>query len=204
MPKLSEDEVKIILEAEAADALSSEQASKLSADRSKAMDYFLGDMSEDMPSLPDRSKAISSDVSDTIEGLMPSLMEIFCSGDEVVVFDPVGPEDEDAASQETDYINHVFMEKNPGFLVMYSYIKDALLSKNGFVKLWWEDREIEEEETYKGLTDADLGLMLEDDEVEIIEHKTYVAGEDPDPSDESAPDDKTEDAGDAGEAEMAS
>ena len=60
-----------------------------------------------------------------------TLMEIFCAGDEVVRFEPVGPQDVAAAEQETDYVNHVFMQVNPGFLILYSFIKDALLSKVG-------------------------------------------------------------------------
>jgi hypothetical protein len=60
----------------------------------------------------------------------------------VVRFEPVGPEDE-AARQETDYVNHVFMQQNPGFMILYSFIKDALLSKVGIVKVWWEEREEE-------------------------------------------------------------
>jgi hypothetical protein len=78
-----------------------------------------------------RSSRVSMDVADTIEGMMPQLMEIFAGTDEVVKFEPVGPEDVKAAEQETDYINHVFMNQNPGFLVLYSFIKDALLSKVG-------------------------------------------------------------------------
>ena len=55
-------------------------------------------------------------------------MDIFAGSDEVVRFEPVGPEDEAAAQQETDYVNHVFMQQNPGFMILYSFIKDALLS----------------------------------------------------------------------------
>ena len=57
---------------------------------------------------------------------MPNLMDIFAGSDEVVRFEPVGPEDEAAAQQETDYVNHVFMQQNPGFMILYSFIKDAL------------------------------------------------------------------------------
>jgi hypothetical protein len=110
-------------------------------------------MSKDMPSSPGRSSAVSMDVPDTIEGIMPQLMEIFAGTDEVVKFEPVGPEDVQAAEQETDYINHVFMNQNPGFLVLYSFIKDALLSKVGVVKVWWEKEEREERETYYDKTE---------------------------------------------------
>jgi hypothetical protein len=53
-------------------------------------------------------------------------MEIFVASDEVLVFEPVGPEDEDAAAQETGYVNHVFMQRDAGFMVLYSFIKDAI------------------------------------------------------------------------------
>src|SRR6267378_368137 len=122
MPKMSPGDLRALLAAEKADALSAMSSSKLSEERAAALDYYLGDMSRDMP----------------------ALVEIFTAGDEVVRFEPVGPEDVDAAEQETDYVNHVFMQQNAGFLVLYSFIKDALLSKVGVVKVWWETREEEE------------------------------------------------------------
>jgi hypothetical protein len=170
MSKISLGDLRALLAAEKADALSAMSASKLSEERSRALDYYLGDMSRDMPAPEGRSKAVSSDVADTIEGLMPTLMEIFCGGDEVVRFEPVGPEDVAAAEQETDYVNHIFMQQNPGFLVLYSFIKDALLSKVGIVKVWWETREETERETYCDLDDAAFAIIAADPSVEIVEH----------------------------------
>ena len=170
MPKMSPLELKAMLAAERMDALSAMRASKLSAERTDAMDYYLGDMAKDMPAQDGRSRAVSTDVADTIEGLMPSLMEIFAGSDEVVRFEPVGPEDVAAAEQETDYVNHVFMQRNPGFLVLYSFIKDALLSKVGVVKVWWEEREEQERETYLDQTDDAFALLAANPEIEIVEH----------------------------------
>ena len=127
-------------------------------------------MSRDMPAPDGRSKAVSTDVADTVEGLMPTLMDIFTSGDEVVRFEPVGPEDVAAAEQETDYVNHVFMQQNAGFIVLYSFIKDALLSKVGIVKVWWETREEHERETYYDLDDAAFAIIAADHDVEIVAH----------------------------------
>src|SRR5215813_13178484 len=170
MPKMPLSELKAMLAAEKADALAAVSASRLSHERADAMDYYLGDVSRDMPAPEGRSRAVSTDVADTIEGLMPSLMEIFCAGDEVVRFEPVGPEDVAAAEQETDYVNHVFMQINPGFLVLYSFIKDALLSKVGVVKVWWESRTLEERETYYDLADDAFSLLVADPDVEVIAH----------------------------------
>ncbi|SEM30828.1 hypothetical protein SAMN05443254_101705 [Bradyrhizobium sp. OK095] len=73
-----------------------------------------------------------------------------------------GPEDVAAAQQETDYVNHVFMQQNGGFMVLYSFVNDALLSKAGIVKVWWEEREEESRETYYDLTDDQFALLAQD------------------------------------------
>lgn len=161
MPKMSPLDLKAMLASERADALAAISAAKLMEERADAMDYYLGDMRKDMPAQEGRSRAVSTDVADTIEGLMPNLMDIFAGSDEVVRFEPVGPEDETAAAQETDYVNHVFMQQNPGFMVLYSFIKDALLSKVGIVKVWWEEREEEQRETYYDLTDDQFALLAQ-------------------------------------------
>lgn len=169
--KMSDSELKAMLDSQKMSALASVWSSKLSGERDDSLMYYLNDMSKDMPSMDGRSNAVSSDVADTVDGLMPSLMEIFCGSEEVIKFNPQGPEDVAAAEQETDYINHVIMNENPGFVILYSFIKDALLSKVGIVKVWWEDKEEIEQETYKDLTDDELDMLLDDKDVEIIEHE---------------------------------
>jgi hypothetical protein len=161
MPKIQVSDLKAMLACEKANALAAISAARLMEERADAMDYYLGDMRKDMPAQDGRSRAVSTDVADTIEGLMPSLMDIFAGSDEVVRFEPVGPEDEAAAAQETDYVNHVFMQQNPGFMILYGFIKDALLSKVGIAKVWWEAREEESRETYYDLTDDQFALLAQ-------------------------------------------
>src|SRR3990167_9807483 len=194
MPKLSEDKLKAILASERADALAATNASRLSTDRTDAMDYYLGDVSKDLPDQDGRSRAVSMDVADTIEGMMPQLLEIFTGGDEIVRFEPVGEEDVDAAEQETAVVNHVFMQQNPGFMVLYSFIKDALLSKNGIVKIWWEKGERETRETYYDQSYDMFAMLVSEEDVEVVEHTEkdapdYVA----DPDNQEAPRSKLHD-----------
>ena len=192
MPKMSHNDLMAILQNERSDALAAMQASKLSDEREKALEYYVGDVSTDMPAPEGRSSAVSTDVSDTIEGLMPALMDIFTGGDEVIKFEAVSKEDVKAAEQETDYVNHVFMQKNPGFLILYSFIKDALLSKVGIVKVWWEEDEEQKKETYYDLTDEQFMMLVNDPAVKIVEHtvKDYP-GEAPEGA-ETETNDKTE------------
>jgi len=149
--------------------------SALSNDRAEAIDYYLGQPFGNEEE--GRSQVVSYDVQDTIESALPQLLKVFVAGDKVVQFDPKGPEDQDAADQETDYVNHIVMEKNEGFKVFYVWFKDALLSKNGYVKVYAEEEDEEEEYEYKGLTDAQLQMLASDENTEVLEHEVY-----PDPS----------------------
>lgn len=149
--------------------------SALSNDRAEAIDYYLGQPFGNEEE--GRSQVVSYDVQDTIEAALPQLLKVFVAGDQVVRFEPKGPEDQEAADQETDYVNHVVMEKNEGFKIFYVWFKDALLSKNGYVKVYAEDEEEEEEYKYEGLTDAQLQMLASDEKTEVLEHEAY-----PDPS----------------------
>ncbi|HZF34600.1 MAG TPA: hypothetical protein VE914_12430, partial [Candidatus Angelobacter sp.] len=171
MAKMTDQELRAVVAAEKAAALSAFTASDLSRQRARAMDYYLSDMSADMPATAGRSSAVSSDVADTVESIMPALMEIFAAGDEIVRFNPVGPEDEEAASQETDYVNHVFYQDNPGFLVLYTMFKDALLQKTGIVKFWWEVGEKKERETYEGQPAAVYDFLSGQPDTTVVEHE---------------------------------
>ena len=143
----------------------------LSDDRAQAIKYYLGEQFGN--EIEGRSQVVSYDVQDTIESALPQLLKIFVSGDKVVMFDPKSPEDQDGAEQESDYINHLVMEKNSGYLLFYVWFKDALLSKNGYVKAYVEEESEVEEESYEGLTDGQLQMLVQDSNVEVLEHTPY-------------------------------
>lgn len=174
---MDKEQLKSIIDSEVSSAMSSygysassdsQKQSDLSNQRRLAMEYYLG-----LPfgnEADGRSQVVTSDVMDTIEWTMPSMMRVFTMSDEAVRFDPVGAEDEEQAKQETDYVNHVFYKENNGFLVLYTWFKDALLQKNGFVKIFWDESRTVTTETYQGLSDHEFAQLMEDDELEIIEH----------------------------------
>src|SRR5260370_10890043 len=85
MPKMTGRDRKALLGAEKSDALAAISAARLAEERADAMDYYLGDMRKDMPAQDGRSRAVSSDVAATIEGLMPQAMTLWTFFD-VVLF----------------------------------------------------------------------------------------------------------------------
>jgi hypothetical protein len=126
MPKIDTSSLKAMLAQERSSAMAAIEASKLSNDRSDAMDYYLGDMSKDMPAAEGRSQAVSTDVA--------------------------------------------------------SFIKDALLSKVGIVKIWWEEREEEQRESYYDLSEDQFALLAQavaqsNGAMEIVEHTARPMGQ---------------------------
>lgn len=135
---MNDDELLGLLKEERVRAIGLDNASELIDQRERALNYFKGYM-PDMPTLPNRSKAVDTVIADAIETLLPDLVEIFTGGDDVAVFVPNGEEDEEAAQQETDYVNHVVFQENDGWMTLYAMFKDALQSKTGVVKFAWEE-----------------------------------------------------------------
>jgi len=143
----------------------------VSEERRRAMDYYLGDPFGNEQE--DRSQVVSTDVQDTIESVMPEMMEIFAAGDKVVTFKPVGPEDVDTAQQATDYCNYIWQQDNPGFEITHDWVKDGLLQKNGMIKIYWEENVESKRETLERINSLALQELMNDPEVEIVEHEEY-------------------------------
>lgn len=168
---LTDDEFLALAKQLRSTAVGFETSSQLLGDRKTAFEYLKGEM-PDLPTLPNRSKAVDTVVNDAVETALPDLVEILAAGsvgDDVVSFNPVGPEDEEAAQQETDYINHVFFQENDGFMIVYTMIKDALQLKIGIGYACWEDNRKTTSETFTGKTAVEMSLASADGEVSDVE-----------------------------------
>ncbi|MFZ6653800.1 portal protein [Undibacterium sp. TJN19] len=171
---LTQDELKTLVMTEMRQSLGY-SSSKLSHARQKAEYYYLGMAVGDLspPEVDGRSAVVSTDVRDTIESMLPQLMVTFCGGDSIVEFEAQNPDDEARASAATEYINYLFFKKNNGHKIAYTWMKDALLQKNGIVKVWWDTRFEEKKEEYKGLSQVELAQILDDEEIEVTEQNAY-------------------------------
>lgn len=131
-------------------------------ERERALNYIKGDMVKDIPILKNRSKAVSSDLNDAIETSLADIIEIFVGGDDVVAFIPTKQEDEDAAAQETAYLNQVVFQDNDGFDIFYDAIKDALTLKTGIWGFGWKQDINECVENFTGKNLQEIQLAEKD------------------------------------------
>lgn len=168
---LNDSELSAILEREQRQAISY-QSGDLANEREDGLKRFYGEPygnEED-----GRSQVVMRDVQDVVEWLLPAQLKIFMSGDQVVEFQPRGPEDEEIAKQRTEYINYVFQQDNNGFLVLYTALKDAFIQKNGVVKVYWDPHADDETRTVSEIDDEAYTLLVDDPDVEILQHTARI------------------------------
>jgi hypothetical protein len=174
---MSEEELQGVISAEIYDAISFID-DDIGGNRALATGYYYGAPFGDEED--GRSQVVSMDVRDTVQGILPSLMRIFFGPERVVEFMPQGPEDIASADQATDYVDFIFKRDNPGFKILHSAFKDALVRKCGIVKYWWDESVEVSAESFSMLDEQSMMMLVENPDVEISAVREYpVPGTEP-------------------------
>ena len=139
---------------------------QVGAERAESTEYYLGNEPAGNSSM--QSEYVSTDVRDSVLFMLPSIMRTFFGTKKIVEFVPHGPEDIAIAEQQTNYVNYIIQEKNPGFQVLYSAFKDALVRKTGFVKIFWDDSISATTHEFTGLDPQSYQALTLDPNVEIV------------------------------------
>jgi len=166
MAKLDNEEIGQIVAREINDAIN-HYDSEFAADRLKALDYYLGEPIGN--EIEGKSQVISTEVADTVEQIMPSLMRVFTGSDKYVRFMPRNEEDAELAEQISEYVNYIIAHDNDGYRIIDTWLRDSLLFKLGVVKFYYDDTTTVEEAEYNDLNDAELAVLLDNPDVEVIE-----------------------------------
>ena len=149
------------------DDAKSYEESTLMPDREENLEYFYGETPA--PEGEGTSTAISTDYRDTVMAIIPSLMRIFTSAEHVISCQPNWAGQEEAAKQCTDYLQFMFWEDNPGFLILHDVFKDSLRCKIGVVKWYTENEEEVTQQTYRNITSEQLQLIIsENPSVQVV------------------------------------
>lgn len=177
---MEDDDVKLLaaIDSYAETAHGSDYNSEISHQRALSIDAFSGKNIE--PAREGQSQVVDRSVFETTQEILPSLTRIFSGNDDVVEFEPVGPEDEEVAKQESDYLNYIVTQKNNWELTCHTWFQDALLTKNAYCMVSMDERLIPESERYEGQSPEQVALLLQDD-LEIIGQEEVIDEESPVP-----------------------
>jgi len=171
---MDDAELQAIITQDLTDAISYVD-SDLSPTRARGTEYYRGDLFGN--EVEGNSKVVAMEVRDTVSAMLPSLMKVFFSSENVVEFVPRGPEDVKSAQQATDYVNYIFQNDNSGFLTTYAIFKDALVRKCGIAKFYWTDDEKVQIDDYTGLDEQTLQMVMQEPDAQV---KIVVSYPDPD------------------------
>ena len=157
--KLSDDDILSEVRYQSSQASGSEfAADELTSDRQNALKAYLG---KPIGNEVDGNSTVQSlDVADMIDAMLTQIMPTFSKSD-LVQFEAVSEQDDDQARTESNFCNYIIMEKNKGFILFETLVKDALLSKNATAKVRVDIKEDVEKERYKGLTEDELYAVLQ-------------------------------------------
>lgn len=125
--------------------------------------------SHKFPILSKTSSLVSTDVADTIEWALPSLMKVFTGSDEVITIQGVTEEDDQNAEVMQSLLVYQLQRQNKFFPILYNWMKDALITGMGIIKCYWERTEGYTPETAQ--LNADALKLLAQTGVEITSVK---------------------------------
>jgi hypothetical protein len=177
MPDL--DKLLAAIDAAEENAYGSDNDGGLAQDRALLINLYIGQNVDPAPT--GRSQVVDRSVFETIQWILPSLCRIYANGSDLVAIPPLGPDDEAAAKQEAEYINHVVQDRNPWFELFNTWSTDALLTRNAYFYAYRDKKRNTEIERYERQTEAGVALLLQDKDVEVIDHKAYPSDEEPQP-----------------------
>ena len=167
---MDDAEVQSIVASEIEDAITYID-SDLSPYRAQATRYYRGDPfgnEED-----GQSQVVATEVRDTVNSMLPSIMRVFFGTEKTVEYMPRGPEDVASAEQATDYASYVLNQDNDGFMVLYGTFKDALVRKCGIVKANWEKTTNVRTEKYSGLDEGTVMMLQSEPDAVVTVIKEY-------------------------------
>lgn len=161
--KLKEKLRKIIVRE--SEACMGKDGSKLSQVRTSLKSKYLGHGYEVDESRKERglSTYIDRTVMETVEWAKPGLMRVFC-GEEIIRFDPRSPEDEQAASDATLYVNQAVFSRNM-FKLVHDVLTEGLYQRVGWCLAHCPERTERKVSSYTGLTQQEAEALLMDPSV---------------------------------------
>ena len=168
------EEVKQYLAAEIRDAVAYIDL-EIGPERAVATQYYKGEPYGDEED--GRSQVVTTEVRDTVQAMMPSLMRVFFGDQQVLEIIPTSGDKAQFAEQAEDLLRYVMTVQNDGFKEFYSAFKDGLVRKTGLIKWWWEDSKSCRIRTFDGVTQQQLLETIHtfgQDAVEVLEQDTQT------------------------------
>lgn len=162
---LSAEEILALCQTKVNDATS--WNSKLSRERERVNDYYNGDYPKRMHagSVPYVDQVVYTKVTQ----MRNQLVEVFSGNHHPLSFDAFNPQDAEQARVQTEYCAHVLYKQNRGRQILSDVIHDALISRIGVARVYWDKDEDEQEMEFDNVLPQELQAWMQDPSITDIE-----------------------------------
>lgn len=136
----------------------------------EAWEYFYGNLPA--PVSQGSSRWVDRTVWEAVNGTLQDIINVFCTGDEAVRFVADNEADSDAADVATKLVNQIILRDNPGYNVISSAAQECLVTRNSFIKFYWNEETTNQSEEAEGIDPEALTAYvqgLEDGGLQNIE-----------------------------------
>lgn len=163
-PALDDEEFEDAVEALVAEAISFAD-DEVRPEQERGARYYRGEC--DLTSQKGRSKAVNRVVYEVISGIIPDLVRIYTTVDRPVSFLAKTQEKVPLAEQQSDYVAYV-LESNSWFQLLYDNIWNALTTKIGIFRTYWN--------TDKAVRYVDFTRLTEEEYLVLAASKSTFVG----------------------------
>ena len=144
--------------------------SEIAKAQAEAMDRYHAKPYGDGSEVVNRSQVVTHDIEDTINWLMPHLIRVLTTGEDLITVEDDGLEDNDESLDiAAKYLFHVMFKDNPGETIIHDFVFDGLLQKLGVVRTYWEDPKPSPPKVLQGLPLDLVTKYINDPKYEILE-----------------------------------
>lgn len=130
-------------------------------------EYYYGNLPE--PVQMGSSKWVDRSVWESVNGTLQELVSVFTSGSDAVKFAPTTSTDANAAMAATKMVNKILLRENQGFNVLHDAFKECLVTRNSFIKRYWQDYKEEVEEEFSDLSPEEFDAYIMNLGGEVVE-----------------------------------
>lgn len=125
-------------------------------------------------------------VEECVNSVLQDLLTVFTSQDDAVVIEPSWDLPTEVAQALTDRVNKLLVDDNDGYTALHDAWKEMLVARNGFVKVWWENKELHKADSIEGVPAAAVipylegvrsnpSIKMKEEDVEITEYEDGAA-----------------------------
>lgn len=115
----------------------------------EAWEYFYGNLP--LPVTVGSSRWVDRSVWEAVNGTLQDVLNVFCSGDSAVRFCATSIDDAPAAEIATKLVNQILLRDNQGYNVISSAAQECLVTRNSFIKFYWDEEKSTQSEEAEGV-----------------------------------------------------